>query len=103
MLCAIDISTLNKTYLREKSQGCIESSQILNSKNSNRFAFQLHFYSKKLKLLFRRGYKTPTFAEPQQYNRPFSTGQLSAFIIQMGKVNIFFFLIMFLIYSCSHV
>ena len=27
-------------------------------------------------------YKTPTFAEPQQYNRPFSTGQLSAFIIQ---------------------
>jgi hypothetical protein len=28
-------------------------------------------------------YKTPTFAEPQQYNRPFSTGQLSAFIIQL--------------------
>jgi hypothetical protein len=27
-------------------------------------------------------YKTPTFAEPQQYKRPFSTGQLSAFIIQ---------------------
>jgi hypothetical protein len=23
------------------------------------------------------------FAEPQQYNRPFSTGQLSAFIIQL--------------------
>jgi hypothetical protein len=23
-------------------------------------------------------YKTPTFAEPQQCNRPFSTGQLSA-------------------------
>jgi hypothetical protein len=28
-------------------------------------------------------YKTPTFAEPQKYNRPFSTGQLSAFIIQL--------------------
>ena len=28
-------------------------------------------------------YKTPTFAEPQQCNRPFSTGQLSAFIIQL--------------------
>ena len=28
-------------------------------------------------------YKTPTFAEPQQYNIPFSTGQLSAFIIQL--------------------
>jgi hypothetical protein len=27
-------------------------------------------------------YKTPTFAEPQQYNT-FSTGQLSAFIIQL--------------------
>jgi hypothetical protein len=28
-------------------------------------------------------YKTPTFAEPQQCNRPFSTGQVSAFIIQL--------------------
>ena len=28
-------------------------------------------------------YKTPTFTEPQQCNRPFSTGQLSAFIIQL--------------------
>jgi hypothetical protein len=28
-------------------------------------------------------YKTPTFAEPQQCNRSFSTGQLSAFIIQL--------------------
>jgi hypothetical protein len=28
-------------------------------------------------------YKTPTFAESQQYNRPFSTGQLSTFIIQL--------------------
>jgi hypothetical protein len=28
-------------------------------------------------------YKTPTFAELQQCNRPFSTGQLSAFIIQL--------------------
>jgi hypothetical protein len=28
-------------------------------------------------------YKTPTFAEHQQCNRPFSTGQLSAFIIQL--------------------
>ena len=28
-------------------------------------------------------YKTPTFAEPQQYNRPLSKGQLSAFIIQL--------------------
>jgi hypothetical protein len=30
-------------------------------------------------------YKTHTFAEPQQYDRPFSTGQLSAFIIQTGN------------------
>jgi hypothetical protein len=36
-------------YFREKSRGYIESSQILNSKNSNKFAFNLHFYSKKLK------------------------------------------------------
>ena len=28
-------------------------------------------------------YKTPTFAEPQQCNRPFPMGQLSAFIIQL--------------------
>jgi hypothetical protein len=28
-------------------------------------------------------YKTPTFDESQQCNRPFSTGQLSAFIIQL--------------------
>ena len=28
-------------------------------------------------------YNTPTFAEPQQCNRPFSKGQLSAFIIQL--------------------
>jgi hypothetical protein len=28
-------------------------------------------------------YKTPTFAEPQQCSRPFSTGQLSASIIQL--------------------
>jgi hypothetical protein len=33
-------------------------------------------------------YKTPTFAEPQQYNRPFSTGQLSAFIIQTGNLDV---------------
>ena len=33
-------------------------------------------------------YKTPTFAEPQQQNRPFSTGQLSTFIIQTGNWNI---------------
>ena len=33
-------------------------------------------------------YKTPTFAEPQQYNRPFSTGQLSAFIIQTGNWDV---------------
>ena len=33
-------------------------------------------------------YKTPTFAEPQQYNRPFSTDQLSAFIIDSdGKLG----------------
>ena len=32
-------------------------------------------------------YKTLTFAEPQQYNRPFSTGQLSAFIIQTNSNN----------------
>jgi len=29
--------------------------------------------------------KTPTFTEPQQYNIPFSSGQLSAFIIQYGN------------------
>jgi hypothetical protein len=33
-------------------------------------------------------YKTPTFAEPQQYNRPFSMGQLSAFIIQTGNWDV---------------
>jgi hypothetical protein len=33
-------------------------------------------------------YKTPTFAEPQQYNRPFSTGQLSTFIIQTGNWDV---------------
>jgi hypothetical protein len=33
-------------------------------------------------------YKTLTFAEPQQYNRPFSTGQLSASIIQTGNWDI---------------
>ena len=32
-------------------------------------------------------YKTPTFAEPQPYNRPFSTGQLSAFIIQTNPLH----------------
>jgi hypothetical protein len=32
--------------------------------------------------------KTPTFAEPQQYNGPFSMGQLSAFIIQMGNWDV---------------
>jgi hypothetical protein len=38
-------------------------------------------------------YKTPTFAEPQQCNRPFSTGQLSAFIIQLvtWQVSDYFF------------
>ena len=30
-------------------------------------------------------YKTPTFAEAQQYNRPFSMGHLSAFIIPTGN------------------
>ena len=33
-------------------------------------------------------YKTPTFAEPQQYNRPFSTGQLLAFIIYTGNWDV---------------
>ena len=33
-------------------------------------------------------YKTLTFAEAQQYNRPFSMGQLSAFIIQMGNWDV---------------
>ena len=33
-------------------------------------------------------YKIPTFAEPQQFNRPFSTGQLSAFIIQTGNWDV---------------
>ena len=33
-------------------------------------------------------YITPTFAEPQQYNRPFSTSQLSVFIIQMGNWDV---------------
>jgi hypothetical protein len=30
-------------------------------------------------------HKTPTFAERQQYNRPFSSGHLSAFIIPTGN------------------
>jgi hypothetical protein len=38
---------------------------------------------KLLYCIYKMMYKTPTFAEPQQYNRPFSTGQLSAFIIQL--------------------
>ena len=29
--------------------------------------------------------KIPTFAEPQQYNRPFSSGHVSAFINKPGK------------------
>ena len=33
-------------------------------------------------------YITSTFAEPQQYNRPFSTSQLSAFIIQTGNWDV---------------
>ena len=33
-------------------------------------------------------YITPTFAEPQQYNRPFSTSQLSVLIIQMGNWDV---------------
>ena len=33
-------------------------------------------------------YITPTFAEPQQYNRPFSTGQLPAFVIQTGNWDV---------------
>jgi hypothetical protein len=33
-------------------------------------------------------YKTSTFVEPQQYNTPFSTGQLSAFIIQTGSWDV---------------
>jgi hypothetical protein len=35
-------------------------------------------------------YKTPTFAEPQQCNRPFSMGQLSAFIIQLVTWQVLF-------------
>ena len=30
-------------------------------------------------------HKTPTFAEPQQYNRPFSSGHVSAFINKPGN------------------
>jgi hypothetical protein len=30
-------------------------------------------------------YKTPTFAETQQYNRPFSSDHLSGFIIATGN------------------
>ena len=33
-------------------------------------------------------HKTHTFAELQQYNRPFSTGQLSAFIMQTGNWDV---------------
>jgi hypothetical protein len=33
-------------------------------------------------------YKTPTFAEPQQYNRPFSWGHVSAFINQYGNWHV---------------
>jgi hypothetical protein len=31
-------------------------------------------------------YKTSTFAEPQQYNRPFSTGQFSSFRRETGML-----------------
>ena len=30
-------------------------------------------------------YKTPTFAEPQQYNRPFSTGHVQMY--QLSSIN----------------
>jgi hypothetical protein len=33
-------------------------------------------------------YKTPTFAEPQQYNRSFSRGHVSAFINKYGKWHV---------------
>jgi hypothetical protein len=33
-------------------------------------------------------YKTPTCAEPQQYNRPFSTGQLSATSFKRGNWDV---------------
>jgi hypothetical protein len=35
--------------------------------------------------IYKMMYKTPTYAEHQHYNRPFSSGQLSAFIIQTGN------------------
>ena len=33
-------------------------------------------------------YKTPTFAAPQQYNRPFSWGHVSAFTNKYGKWHV---------------
>ena len=33
-------------------------------------------------------YKIPTFAEPQQYNRPFSWGHVSAFINKYGNWHV---------------
>ena len=33
-------------------------------------------------------YKTPTFAEPQQYNRPLSWGHVSAFINEYGNWHV---------------
>ena len=33
-------------------------------------------------------YKTPTFAEPQQYNRPFSWGHVSANTNKYGKWHV---------------
>jgi len=33
-------------------------------------------------------HKTPTFAEPQQYNRPFSSGHVSTFINKPGNWHV---------------
>ena len=33
-------------------------------------------------------HKTPTFAEPQQYNIPFSSGHVSAFINKRGNWHV---------------
>jgi hypothetical protein len=60
---------------------------LLNLNNTTdlflRVSYQLSSF--KQETIYKMMYKTPTYAEHQHYNRPFSSGQLSAFIIQTGN------------------
>jgi hypothetical protein len=38
-------------------------------------------------LIYKMMHKTPTFAEPQQYNRPFSCGHVSVFLNKFSSIN----------------